>query len=216
MIIRKKFKFEGAHIVRDCSTDRCKKSIHGHSYVVEVFLSGNKLDNGHMIYDFGLTKSTIKDIIDSFDHAYTLWSQEKKEFKQFIQTHSDRYVELPVSPSAECYALSILFLIDKILKSTSFSNGEGNVYVKSVRVHETETGYAEAFQEDLNWFEYQLSDIKFSQAIKQDWIDPQMYEKLIAYDQNIIKEKPFVNPLIETKYEKKPATTQNKSSVQVQ
>ena len=44
MIIRKLFKFEGAHIVRDCSSDRCKFSIHGHSYVVEVFLTSDKLD----------------------------------------------------------------------------------------------------------------------------------------------------------------------------
>jgi 6-pyruvoyltetrahydropterin/6-carboxytetrahydropterin synthase len=47
MIIRKQFKFEGAHIVRNCTTRRCKKSIHGHSYVVEVFFTSNKL------YDFG-------------------------------------------------------------------------------------------------------------------------------------------------------------------
>ena len=60
MIIRKKFKFEGAHIVRNCSTKRCKTSIHGHSYKVEVFFTSNKLDNGFMILDFGLTKKHIK------------------------------------------------------------------------------------------------------------------------------------------------------------
>tara|TARA_B100001063_G_scaffold247086_1_gene290093 strand:+ start:3433 stop:3723 length:291 start_codon:yes stop_codon:yes gene_type:complete len=82
MIIRKKFKFEGAHIVRNCSTRRCKKSIHGHLYVVEVFFSSNKLNNGYMVLDFGLTKKHIKNIIDSFDHAYSLWSGEEDEFKK--------------------------------------------------------------------------------------------------------------------------------------
>ncbi|MBP8064536.1 MAG: 6-carboxytetrahydropterin synthase QueD, partial [Acinetobacter sp.] len=31
MIIRKLFKFENAHVVRNCTSDRCKRSIHGHS-----------------------------------------------------------------------------------------------------------------------------------------------------------------------------------------
>ena len=59
MIIRKLFKFEGAHIVRDCSSDRCKKSIHGHSYLAEVKFKASHLDNAGMVLDFGLMKSTI-------------------------------------------------------------------------------------------------------------------------------------------------------------
>ena len=201
MIIRKKFKFEGAHIVRDCSSDRCKKSLHGHSYVVEVFLTSTKLDFGQMIYDFGLTKGTIKDIIDSFDHAYAMWNKESDEFKNFIKTNSDRYIEMPVSPSAECFSLTLLFLIDKILQATEFKNGEGEVRVKSVRVHETETGYAEAFLEDLEWVQFSLEDIIFSEAIKAEWKDNKMYDKLVSYHSNICSEKPFANPIVERKFE---------------
>ncbi|TLX73866.1 6-carboxytetrahydropterin synthase [Labilibacter sediminis] len=200
MIIRKKFKFEGAHIVRDCSSDRCKKSLHGHSYVVEVFLTSTKLDFGQMVYDFGLTKGTIRDVVDSFDHAYAMWNKEKPDFKTFIKSNSDRYVEMPLSPSAECFALTFLFVIDKILKATTFNNGEGEVSVKSVRVHETDTGYAEAFQEDLQWFDYNLTDIVFSDAIKIEWKDPEMYEKLISYHSNNGGDKPFINPIVATKY----------------
>jgi len=69
MRIRKLFKFENAHIVRNCSSDRCKYSIHGHSYQIELILEAHRLDHGQMVYDFGLLKSSIKDIIDSFDHA---------------------------------------------------------------------------------------------------------------------------------------------------
>ncbi|MCW3807858.1 6-pyruvoyl trahydropterin synthase family protein [Plebeiibacterium marinum] len=200
MIIRKKFKFEGAHIVRDCSSDRCKKSLHGHSYVVEVFLTSTKLDFGQMIYDFGLTKGTIKDFIDSFDHAYAMWSKESEEFKNFIKSNSDRYIEMPVSPSAECFALTILFIIDKVLGATQFNNGEGEVKVRSVRVHETDTGYAEAFLEDLKWFDYELTDIHFSQSIKAEWNDPGMYDKLKLYTSGVLTEKPFVNPFVERKF----------------
>ncbi len=38
MLIRKLFKFENAHIVRDCTTQRCSENIHGHSYKIEVLL----------------------------------------------------------------------------------------------------------------------------------------------------------------------------------
>ena len=169
MIIRKKFKFEGAHIVRNCSTDRCKKSIHGHSYIVEVFFTSNKLDNGYMIFDFGLTKKHIRDIIDSFDHAYSLWDGESDEFKNFFKSNSERWVEMPVSPSAESYSLMFLKLVDHILKHTTFSNGEGDVQVSSVRVHETETGYAEAFREDMDIIELDIHKIIFSDAVINEW-----------------------------------------------
>lgn len=69
MLIRKLFKFENAHIVRNCTSDRCKRSIHGHSYKVELLLKASKLDHGQMVYDFGLLKGVIKDLYDAFDHA---------------------------------------------------------------------------------------------------------------------------------------------------
>ena len=52
MVIRKLFKFEGAHIVRNCSSHRCRENIHGHSYIVEVFITSDKLDRGYMVMDF--------------------------------------------------------------------------------------------------------------------------------------------------------------------
>lgn len=169
MIIRKKFKFEGAHIVRNCSTKRCKTSIHGHSYKVEPFFTSNKLDNGYMILDFGLTKKHIKNIIDSFDHAYSLWSEESDEFKNFFKTNSLRWIEMPVSPSAESYSLMFLKFIDHILKNTTFSNGEGDVKVSSVRVHETKTGYAEAFRDDMDLIELDIKKVVFSDEIINEW-----------------------------------------------
>ena len=169
MIIRKKFKFEGAHIVRNCTTDRCKKSIHGHSYEVEVFFSSNKLDNGYMILDFGLTKKHIKNIIDSFDHAYSLWVGESDEFKKFFRTNSERWIEMPISPSAESYSLMFLKFVDHILKHTTFKNGEGDVVVSSVRVHETQTGYAEAFRSDMDIIELDLSKVVFSAQVINEW-----------------------------------------------
>ena len=195
MIIRKSFKFEGAHIVRDCSSERCKKSIHGHSYIVEIFLTSNKLDNGQMIVDFGLLKGTIKDFIDSFDHAYSMWNKETIEFKTFMKQNSERYIIMPVSQSAEMYSLMFFYVIGKILKNTQFNNGEGDVKLHSVRVHETETGYAEAFEKDLSMWKWNLGDIYISEAIKREWKNPLMWGDLE------LKRIPFINPKVELKYQ---------------
>lgn len=197
MIIRKLFKFEGAHIVRNCSSERCKKSIHGHSYVIEVFFTSKGLDNGQMIMDFGLMKNTIKDLIDSFDHAYSMWNKEFDEFQKFMIENSDRYVKMPVSPSAEAYSLMLLFIIDKIIKATEFNNGEKKVKVSSVRVHETATGYAESFRKDLKLYDFKLEDTIFSQGIKNEWGNPQMYKQLIGYTNGKTSDKPFVNNIVQ-------------------
>ena len=65
---------------------------------------------------------------------------------------------MPVSPSAESYSLMFLKFIDHILKNTKFSNGEGDVKISSVRVHETKTGYAEAFVSDMDLIELDIKN----------------------------------------------------------
>ncbi len=161
MIIRKLFKFEGAHIVRNCSSEKCRENIHGHSYIVEVFITSDKLDNGCMIMDFCRLKP-VKDFIESFDHTYTLWQKENDDFKQFIYKYNKRVAEVPVSPSAEGFALMFFYAIDHILKGMPAINGEGNIRLHSVRVHETATGYAEAFHEDLSLVNFTMDDFHFS------------------------------------------------------
>lgn len=168
MIIRKLFKFEGAHIVRNCSSVHCRENIHGHSYIAEIFISSDQLDNGYMVMDFGRLNH-VKEFIESFDHSYSLWQGENKEFKDFIYRYNQRVVEIPVSPSAEGFALMFFFAIDKILQHIEPINGEGHVRLSSVRVHETATGYAEAFREDLKLVDFGLSDIHFSKGITDEW-----------------------------------------------
>jgi len=119
MIIRKLFKFENAHVVRGCSTVKCRSSIHGHSYEVEVLFQSNFLDNGQMVYDFGLMKQNMKDLIESFDHAIALWSGDDVAFINDMKKHSQRWVELPVSPSAEQFSRVIFLLIDKLLSPST-------------------------------------------------------------------------------------------------
>ena len=148
-----------------------------------------------MVMDFGLMKGTIKDFIDGFDHAYSLWSKESEDFKNFMITNSDRWIEMPVSPSAEAYSLMFFKVIDAIVKATEFNNGEKNVQLYSVRVHETTTGYAESFREDLEWCDFELEDIKISDGIKSEFKDEKMFEKLIKAGKT--KSKCFKNDIVE-------------------
>ncbi|HEC45485.1 MAG: 6-carboxytetrahydropterin synthase QueD [Epsilonproteobacteria bacterium 4484_65] len=184
MLIRKLFKFENAHIVRDCSTRRCSENIHGHSYKIEVLLESNYLDDGQMVYDFGLTKLYIKELIDSFDHAITLWSKDDKKYLADMKTHSNRWIELPVSPSAEQFSRVIYLLVERVLACTEMINGEREVKLHSIIVHETETGYAQGFKEDAHselMGKIALEDIVFSEQVQSEWSDTKLWDKLLNY-----------------------------------
>lgn len=178
MIIRKKFRFEGAHIVRNCTSQRCRENIHGHSYEVEVFLKSDKLDNGFMVMDFVLL-SNVAEFIHSFDHAYTLWDKEVDEVKEAIYRINTRVAEIPVSPSAEGYALLFFFVIDRIISGARLVNGEGNVILHAVRVHETLSGYAEASAEDLSMVRFTLEEVKFSDGITREWKNKTWWNQII-------------------------------------
>lgn len=175
MKIRKEFRVESAHIVRNCTSHRCSHSIHGHSAKIEVMLEGNKLDNAGMLYDFGLMKGTVKEFIDSMDHCYILCSEDSNEFKDFIKKTCDRWIEVPFNPSAECLSMFIHYWINHIIQHTKTNNGEGWFYCSGVRYHETTTGWAESSTDDIdniwnwkyNWTQFE--EYKFSQGVLADW-----------------------------------------------
>ena len=192
MIIRKLFKFENAHIVRNCSTRRCSENIHGHSYKVEVLLESNYLDHGQMVYDFGLTKLYIKELIDSFDHAIALWSGDDPAYIAAMKAHSHRWVELPVSPSAEQFSRVIFLMVERILECTVMQNGEREVQLHSVIVHETDTGYAQGFREDAHselMGSIKLEAITFSEQIQREWSDQSLWKKLLKCEKLVNPEK---------------------------
>lgn len=192
MQIRKLFKGEGAHIVRNCSTTRCKSSIHGHSFEIEVFLTSDKLDNGGMIVDFSLIKKNIGQWIDSFDHCMLLWEKDNPEYKEDVKKWCDRWIELPISPSAENLALYICYMVNRMLEATEFNNGEGDVVCSKVIYHETSTGYAEAKITDFHLLPIDLNTT-YSQGVTEDW-STDLYEFIFN---NIPGIKYFINPKVE-------------------
>ncbi len=185
MLIRKLFAFESAHIVRNCSTDRCSRSLHGHSYKVEVLLEAHALDHGQMIYDFGLMKNGIRDLVDAFDHAVTFWNRDHHAYQNACQQFSARWISIPVSPSAEQFSRLFFVLIDRILQLTVMQNGEEDVRLYSIIAHETETGYAQCFRDDAYNPRMGLIDLEniiFSDQILNEWKDPNLFTMLLRGD----------------------------------
>jgi 6-pyruvoyltetrahydropterin/6-carboxytetrahydropterin synthase len=181
MIIRKLFRFENAHIVRGCSTERCKYSIHGHSYKAEILLSSDTLDNGQMVMDFGLMKGAMHDVVDSFDHAIAIWDKDDAEYIEFAKKYSHRWAILPISPSAEQFSRLFFVAIDAILREFRFANGEANVELYSIIIHETETGYAQCFREDAyskKMGEIDLGRVIFSDQVRKEWSASEILAKI--------------------------------------
>lgn len=181
MLIRKLFKFENAHVVRGCSTRRCSHSIHGHSYKVELLLEAHAFDNGQMVYDFGLLKGDVRDLIDAFDHSVALWTGDDSEYLDAMRRHSERWVLIPVSPSAEQFSRLFFRLVDAALSPTDMAGGGADARLYSVIVHETDTGYAQCFREDADnprMGRIDLDAIEFAPAITAQWRDPDLFEHL--------------------------------------
>lgn len=190
MIIRKLFKFENAHVVRGCSTQRCRASIHGHSYKVEVLFESKYLDHGQMVYDFGLMKQGMKELIDSFDHGVAIWDGDDQSYIEAMKAHSNRWVVLPVSPSCEQFSRVLFLMLDRLLSLTQTINGERDVKLNSIIVHETETGYAQAFEEDAYselMGTISLESIHFSNEVKEGWSYPRLWDKILSGES-------FINP----------------------
>lgn len=172
MEITKIFKFEGSHVVRNCTSHRCSYSVHGHSYVTEITFESHTLDNAQMVYDFGLMKGTIKDFIDSFDHCHVICTADSPEYIKFFEDHNDRWIKVPFNPSAEMLSVFIMRAVQFIMEHTITTNGEDpGLKVKSVIVHETATGRAKCNEEDVKnlWNELWWLNLGFSDGVIRAW-----------------------------------------------
>lgn len=175
MKITKTFRTETSHIVRNCTSQRCSYSIHGHSYLIEVELESFSLDNAQMVLDFGLMKGAIKEYIDSLDHCHLICSKDNEKYVKHMKKHSQRWISLPFNPSAEMMAVWLLGAVNYILNQTEFGNGEdvGSLKCTSVTVWETITGKATADLSDLERFYdiIKFDKIEYSEGVLVDWSD---------------------------------------------
>ncbi len=103
---------------------KCER-LHGHNYKVWVTVKGDGLDDGGMLFDFGILKKKLHEILDIYDHGNL---NECDDFKDG-------------NPSAERIAYSIYerlspFILDMNKKL------KYNISIDRVEVFETEKNLA--------------------------------------------------------------------------
>ena len=142
--VTKKFHFEMAHSLFEY--DGVCRNIHGHSYNLEITISGKPLQQpGHpkdgMVMDFHELKMLVKQhIIETLDHALMISSLTSPEQTEALRKVTNRLNIVGFQPTTE----NILFHIVAILKPLL----PKNVALFSIRLYETETSYAEWFAAD--------------------------------------------------------------------
>lgn len=151
MTIRKTFKAEMAHRVRNAYTTRCQ-GLHGHSYIFEIFLNGETQDNAEMLCDFKLVKEQLDGFLDSFDHTLVIDSRDNFLVK-IAKELNPRYMIIPYNPTAEQMARHIYYQAIQLVDN-----------IQKVIVHETKTGYAE-FAGDDN-IKIDIDSVIYSEEIK--------------------------------------------------
>ncbi len=114
--------FSAAHNLRNYE-GKCEK-LHGHNWLVRVYVCGEKLDESGMLIDFKVLKGKLKEVLNYLDHSYL------NEIEPF-----DR-----VNPSSENIAYFIFQKLKELLRDYP-------VRVLKVTVYESH-GNGATYQED--------------------------------------------------------------------
>jgi len=144
--IRKSFNLEMAHRLRKAYSTACSDCIHGHSYLIELFLTASWLDDTGMVLDFGKVKAFTDEVKAKWDHACFLPEPHKDDADFFLDdVRSNRhYTLIEENATAEWMAENLFRHLHTFIKATENTN---RVHVAKVRVHETVSGYAEFWEE---------------------------------------------------------------------
>ncbi|OFY63182.1 MAG: hypothetical protein A3H98_12445 [Bacteroidetes bacterium RIFCSPLOWO2_02_FULL_36_8] len=121
-------------------------NIHGHSYTLYVTISGEPAKaNGSpeegMVLDFSNLKKVIeKEISEPFDHSLILNDAIPFDLKIQLTRHHKKVCFLGIQPTCENLVLEFSQRIKNSLP--------GKITLHSLKLQETDTGWAEWFQED--------------------------------------------------------------------
>lgn len=143
--VTKSFNFETAHALYGYD-GKCK-NIHGHSYKLFVTVKGKPIEDVSnpkfgMVIDFGDIKKIVKSkVVDWFDHAILLnQNSPHQQLGEQLIAEGHKVIFTDYQPSCENMLLHMVQLIQKELDTS--------VSLQALRLHETETSYAEWLAED--------------------------------------------------------------------
>ena len=138
MRLTKMFSFEMAHCLWHYE-GKCS-NLHGHSYKMEVTVEGLPSQENGMVIDFKKLKDIVNEtIIDKFDHSTVLYEHTDSEIINALKKNFERVHILPFQPSTENLLQHFADLLLGVLPD--------HVKLYSIRLHETDTSYAELFFE---------------------------------------------------------------------
>ena len=114
------------------------QNLHGHNYVLEVYVTGQEQDEIGRILDFKLLKQRVNGWLDEhWDHTFVPWREDDNGLQAIRASEPHRIYELDTNPTAENMAIHFLEdVCPKILE------GSGARAYK-VRLWESEETYAE-------------------------------------------------------------------------
>lgn len=142
--IRKQFKFEMAHQLKDSYSAACHENLHGHSYVLELYFNSETVDKNGMVVDFGEVKDVIGDYVNSWDHSLTMPVFFDKAYLDMLKQYTKKMRITSYNPTAENMAKEMYREITKTLeKYQTDTYGVVSWTLSKVRLHETTTGWAE-------------------------------------------------------------------------
>lgn len=143
--ITKQFNFEAGHALYGYD-GKCK-NIHGHSYKLTVTVSGKPISDSSnvkygMVIDFGDLKKIVKEeVVDVFDHA-TVFNQNTPhiELAKDLKALGHHIILVDYQPTSEMMIIDFARKIQARLPE--------NILLHSLKLHETESSYAEWFASD--------------------------------------------------------------------
>ena len=143
--ITKQFSFETGHALYGYD-GKCK-NVHGHSYKLSVTVIGKPIDDNSnvkfgMVIDFTDLKKIVKEeVVDQFDHA-TVFNKNTPhiELARELQSRDHHVILVEYQPTSENMVIDFANRIKSRLP-----NG---IALHSLKLQETETSFAEWFQED--------------------------------------------------------------------
>lgn len=143
--ITKSFNFETAHALYGYD-GKCK-NIHGHSYKLFVTIIGKPIEDKTnvkfgMVIDFGDLKKIVNvEVVDYFDHAIILNKNTPHVILgKTLADENHNVIMVDYQPSCENMIVDIAEKISAKLPK--------DVKLHSLKLHETETSYAEWFASD--------------------------------------------------------------------
>ncbi len=70
MTIYKEFSFDAAHFLPNVPEGHKCKQLHGHTYLLKVYVAGQATGPEQWVMDYGDLKAIVKPVVDELDHRY--------------------------------------------------------------------------------------------------------------------------------------------------